>query len=100
MGVIFGFQISVSRFQNSWLEFCKVLFDAVQMCNTPPDYRMSDGVRVLMQIIGLCLAEQLADMGAQCGAMLGKTELLADVATIVEVALHLYVFANLLAFQS
>ena len=39
-------------------------------------------------------------MGAQCDAMLGKAELLADVATIVEVALHLYIFADLFAFQS
>lgn len=49
--------------------------------------------------IGLCFAKQLADVCTQCDAMLGKAELLANVAAVVEVALHLYVFAYLFAFQ-
>ena len=60
---------------------------------------MSDGVRVIIQYIGLCFAKQLADVCTQCDAVLGKAELLANVAAVVEVALHLYVFAYLFAFQ-
>ena len=42
----------------------------------------------------------MADVCAQCDAMLGKAELLTDVAAVVEVALHLYVLTYLLALQS
>ena len=47
----------------------------------------------------LCFTKQLADVCTQCDAVLREAEFLTDIAAIVEVTLHLYVFANLLTFQ-